>query len=376
MKETLPPDVTIEELEEVLALEGVAVHFDEKLPEPLWKGKRVTVSKAKFPFSPYHLWISVNGKKTLDECTKEELAELYEGIWRGREALKRVVGADSFILFTTEQERYGKGSEEAGFEILTMSRQGANGVQDAFEKMVTINYMFYNQFPKHAVPQSEEDWNKIKLEMQNANPSVQPEEPQGNWTQKLSRHEESLHSSLGVIHAFLGQSGALLEGAMSPKPTSEGVHEILIDLDRCAFCNPKVIERQQILTWKDVHILVSHKPFTLSGNYLILPTRHQCSWDLTPLEVEGSFEGLIAIKKMLSKEYGRESWIAYVQDGPSSGQTVPHTPLHLYVIPSPVKLAMSNLQHIHNKRKILTPEQMRASAERVKPLILEALQCQ
>jgi hypothetical protein len=95
---------------------------------------------------------------------------------------------------------------------------------------------------------------------------------------KTHAHPEALHQSLQSIHDALIQSGALLEGEMPPLPPNmEKIHEIQIDFDKCAFCNPKVIQKQIICEWKDLYILMSHKPNSPYGNFLILPKRHQCA---------------------------------------------------------------------------------------------------
>ncbi len=432
LESRLPSSITTEELVRVLEKEGVKVLFQTPSSSSLWEGNRVSVSLALTPFAPYHLWIAVKGRQTLDACTTDELAELYEAIWKSRKALAETTGADSFMIFATEQKRNGKNSSTVGVEIIPSGFKGSQGVMDAVEKNALNEYVFYNHFSVRNVFQSpeiiaairetlkalvsdcvnslqylrldspekvraERDGNlhqvvererdlcqdedrsntSTNLRNQTLEPTVQTEMPQGRWSQKLLHHKDALHQNLQSIHAILAQMGALVEGEMpAPPATEEKVHEIQIDLDRCAFCNPKVIEKQIVCEWKGIQVLMSHKPISPYGNFLILPKRHSCAWDLTKEEAIASFEAVIALKKMLLETAGSNDWICYIQDGPAVGQTVPHTHIHFYILPDPLKSAITSLQHIHNQRPILSYEEMRANCERAKFLLSKQLNCQ
>lgn len=375
LEERLPQGVTVEELIRVLEKEEIEVRFEVPGDLTLWRGNCTSISLAPTPFAPYHLWIAVEGRNTLDECTEGELAELYAAIWKGRKAVAETTGADSFMIFTTEQMRNGKGSSFVGVEIIPSGFSGSNGVMDAVEKNALNEYVFYNRFSIRNISHSPETLTAIREKLQTLQPSVSAEMPQGHWSQKLLHHREALHQNLQSIHNVLAQTGALVEGEMPPIPVAEEkVHEIQIDLDKCAFCNPKVIEKQIVSDWKGIQILMSHKPISPYGNFLILPKRHQCAWDLTREEAVASFEAVIALKKMFLETIGSNDWICYIQDGPAVGQTVPHTHIHFYILPDPLKSAISGLQHIHNQRPILSYEEMRAHCEKIKPLLLAELQ--
>jgi diadenosine tetraphosphate (Ap4A) HIT family hydrolase len=375
LEERLPQGVTIEELVRVLEKEEIEVHFEVPRDLTLWRGNCTSISLASTPFAPYHLWIAVEGRNSLDECTQDELAELYATIWKGRKAVAETTGADSFMIFTTEQMRNGKGSSAVGVEIIPSGFSGSNGIMDAVEKIALNEYVFYNRFPVRNISHSPEIIAAIREKLQTLQPSVSIEMPQGHWSQKLLHHQEAFHQSLQSIYDVLAQTGALIEGVMPARPIAEEkVHEIQIDLDKCAFCNPKVIEKQIVSDWKGIQILMSHKPTSPYGNFLILPKRHQCAWDLTREEAVASFEAVIALKKMFLETIGSNDWICYVQDGPAVGQTVPHTHIHFYILPDPLKSAISVLQHIHNQRPILSYEEMRTNCEKTKPLLLTELQ--
>ncbi len=69
LEEKLPIEVSIEELVRVLNAEGVEVRFKTHENLILWKEDRASISLAASPFASYHLWIEIEGRKTLDECT-------------------------------------------------------------------------------------------------------------------------------------------------------------------------------------------------------------------------------------------------------------------------------------------------------------------
>jgi diadenosine tetraphosphate (Ap4A) HIT family hydrolase len=375
LEERLPPGVTTEELIRVLQNEDIEVHFETQPDLTLWKGKWTSISLSPSPFAPYHLWIAIDGRHTLHECTTDELAELYAAIWKARKAVSDTTGADGFMIFTTEEVRNGKGSASVGVEIVPSGFGGSQGIMDAVEKNALNDYVFYNQFSIRRVSQSPKTIAAIREKLQTIEPSIQIEQIQQHCSQKLLHHKEALHQNLQSIYDILAQMGALIEGEMPPMPlTEEHVHEIQIDLHKCAFCNPKVIEKQIVCDWKQVYVLMSHKPVSPYGNFLILPKRHQCAWDLTKEEAIASFEAIIALKKMFLETMGSNHWICYIQDGPTVGQTVPHTHIHFYILPDPLKSAIAGLQHIHNQRPILTYEEMRASCEKTKPLLFLQLE--
>jgi diadenosine tetraphosphate (Ap4A) HIT family hydrolase len=375
LEQHLPLGVTVDGLTTLLEKEGIAVKYEKTPNDILWRGKHVSITLSPAPFSPYHLWVSINDKTSLDECTAEELTELYSAILISKKAISDVTGADGFMIFTTEQPRRGKENTSVGFEIIPSGFGGSRGVMDAVTKNALNEYVFYNQGTTKKISYELEDIDKIRRNLQSLQPTVVKEEKLAKaWSQKLSRHNEALHHSLQSIYTYIRQTGALIEGEMpSPFTSEDDILEIRINLDKCAFCNPKVINKQLVCSWKDIHILMSHKPISPYGNFLIIPKRHQCAWDLTQKEALASFEAIISLKKYFNQSANSNNWICYIQDGPSVGQTVPHAHIHFFILPHPLKMAMTNLQHIHNQRPILSYEQMRADCSRIQPQLLEEL---
>jgi len=363
----------VEALAEALRGEGIELEFKEQGNLLLWKGEKVSISLASAPLVPYHLWIEVAGRRTLEECTEGEFQELYRAIWMCRKALRSEVGAQSFLIFATNSHRNGKGSDWAGMEILP-SLFGE--VLDGNEKTLLNDYLFYNRFLKRNDDSRPDRIEAIRGAFSTLQVVCKEEHLQESWTQKIQHPGESIYQCIETIHKELLASGALLEGEAPPLPPRDAsILENRIDLQKCAFCTPKVIQKQIVAEWKGIYILMSHKPVSPFGNFLVLPKRHQCGWDPSPEEAALFFEAVCGVKRMLEKHVGGEC-ILYVQDGPGVGQTVPHTHMHIYQMPHPIKMAVSGILHVRNKRPVLAFEEMREVCEKYQPLLMEELQKQ
>ncbi|HSX26491.1 MAG TPA: HIT domain-containing protein [Chlamydiales bacterium] len=375
LEQRLPPGVDVDGLTRALEKEGIDVEFEKRKELILWTGKRVSISLAAISFNPYHLWVAVEGRKTLDECTTDELAELYDAIWMGRKAIAETTGAAHFMIFTAEQPRAGQRGSSVGFEIIPYGFGGGEQVMDAVEKNTLNDYVFYNRLCLREVSHSPETLEAIREILPTLQPVVPPENPQGLWTQKFLRHTEALHENIQSIHDLLIQYGILVKGEVPPLPEQQtgAIHEVLINHDKCALCNPKVIENQLICEWKDVYVLLNHKPITIDGDFLIIPKRHQCTFDLTREEAIASFQAIIAFKKLFAETMGSNHWVCYIQDGPLVGQTVPHTNIHFLLFPNRLNISICGLQQIHNQRRILSHEALRSSCEKFKPKLQEQL---
>ncbi len=372
----LPAGISVEELIGTLQKEGIDVRFQEAQDRILWSRGRVAVSLSPSPFSPYHLWVYVEGKKTLDECTADELGDLYEGVWRGRKAIAAATGADGFMILTTEQPRVGKGNGWVGVEVIPYGFNGSGGVMDAVEKNALNDYLYANRFFCRNIVHPPETVQAIRDAIGTFRYEVDPDAPQErDWTQKFWHHGRALHQTIQEVYDALGQSGALVRGDRLPLPSDEeGIYEIKIDPDRCAFCNPGVIEKQIVSEWKGLAILMSHKPMSPYGSFVLIPKRHQTSWDLTREEGIALFETIIALKKLTLETTGSNEWISYSQDGLPVGQTVPHTNTHFLLAPPLLRVALTGLQHLRNDRPILSYETMREMCDWNQSILLPHLE--
>jgi hypothetical protein len=93
LKNTLPPEVSVEELSSVLKDEGIELVLKKAEDVVLWHEGKVAIHLAKRAAVPYHLWIDVEGRERFEDCSDEEYKELYRAVWIARKALQTVVGA-------------------------------------------------------------------------------------------------------------------------------------------------------------------------------------------------------------------------------------------------------------------------------------------
>ncbi len=139
---------------------------------------------------------------------RDELAELYTAIWKARKALRETIGAESFMIFTTEGMRNGKGSSWVGVEIIPSGFYGSD-IMDAVEKIALNQYIFYNRFPARSISHSPETLAAIQEKLQILQPVLQPvlepvlqsENLKSPEPEKLLHHERVLYENRRLLIA-------------------------------------------------------------------------------------------------------------------------------------------------------------------------------
>ncbi|KAG6029240.1 hypothetical protein E4U41_000444 [Claviceps citrina] len=109
----------------------------------------------------------------------------------------------------------------------------------------------------------------------------------------------------------------------------------------CIKFGPFEVTKQVFLTTPHSFALVNLKP-VLPGHVLVCPLKqHRRLTDLSPAETADLFGAVQRTQRMLARRYFPDpadlrsgSFTVTVQDGPASGQTVPH--VHVHVIPRTV----------------------------------------
>lgn len=93
-----------------------------------------------------------------------------------------------------------------------------------------------------------------------------------------------------------------------------------------------VVDSQVFFKSKYTYALVNLKPL-VPGHVLVVPLRPSVLrfGDLTPQESQDYMNSLQLIQKFIYKVYNADSLNIAIQDGPESGQSVPH--LHTHLIP-------------------------------------------
>ncbi len=97
----------------------------------------------------------------------------------------------------------------------------------------------------------------------------------------------------------------------------------------CAFCNPKVIESQQVLTSEHFHLLLDYEP-RVDGHLLAIPKRHIAKAEEMLEEEWAELSAIIPqAARAFSELLNAEDYIVLEKNGPLAFQQVPHVHFHL-----------------------------------------------
>ena len=95
---------------------------------------------------------------------------------------------------------------------------------------------------------------------------------------------------------------------------------------------PYLLKAQQIFYTSELSCAFVNLRPVVKGHVLVIPKRVVARFkDLTPEECTDMFLTVQKVGQVLDKAYGTASLSIDVQDGPDSGQTVPH--VHAHVMP-------------------------------------------
>lgn len=138
-----------------------------------------------------------------------------------------------------------------------------------------------------------------------------------------------------------------------------------------AFCNPQVIENQQIFEGKSVRVLYNYAPITLGEgklHFLIVPKEHRPNFsDLT----EEEYLETMALSQKLIKFYRQKGYAtAYLFDksGSEAGQTVPHWHEHLVFTATKTEDVLGRLKVLKNMMIGSSPLPKKELEERIQAL--------
>ncbi len=99
----------------------------------------------------------------------------------------------------------------------------------------------------------------------------------------------------------------------------------------CAFCDPKVLDRQKFYEDELVVALYTHKPI-LPGHCLVIPKRHVERFELlTDEEIAHIGRVIKTIDQAVMKIFDTSSYLLLQKNGLEVGQSVPH--VHFHYIP-------------------------------------------
>ena len=105
----------------------------------------------------------------------------------------------------------------------------------------------------------------------------------------------------------------------------------------CAFCDPRVLERQKFYEDDLVLALYTHKP-VLPGHCLVLPKRHVERFEqLTDQEITQMGKVIKKVDRAVTEVFSTSSYLLLQKNGIEVGQSVPH--VHVHYIPGKKAIA-------------------------------------
>ena len=136
----------------------------------------------------------------------------------------------------------------------------------------------------------------------------------------------------------------------------------------CAFCDPKVLDRQKFYEDDLVLALYTHKPI-LPGHCLVLPKRHVERFEvLTDSEITQIGRVIKKVDQAVTKVFGTSSYILLQKNGIEAGQSVPH--VHVHYIPrkegDSSTFGFLVKMYIANAKGPISPDEMQQIIERLK----------
>lgn len=108
--------------------------------------------------------------------------------------------------------------------------------------------------------------------------------------------------------------------------------EVKSAVEKCAFCDPKVIEKQWVFKGKTVQVLYTHAPISIGKDklhFLVIPMRHAKKFNDLTLEEYQEASDLSRKLVCLYKNEGFHTAYLFNKSGKNAGQTVPHWHQHL-----------------------------------------------
>lgn len=116
----------------------------------------------------------------------------------------------------------------------------------------------------------------------------------------------------------------------------------------CDFCDPKVIQDQQVksLEGKLWRVLACKFPY-MNGNLMLVPKRHITQTDKITTEEWSELQKILTqAQKILTRIFKTKSYNLAMNLGPYSGGTIPH--LHLMIVPRPKKINPAAFNVFHD----------------------------
>lgn len=351
----------------------------------LLKGKYFTLYLAPTFYQEDQVWVMSNPElsASFENLTSEQLSELEEFRYLMGEVYRKALGYQGYVMFMDFTKDYSLGHPTLCLEMIPASLSGKN--QDLLDIRDKIERSSYLLFATAPLKQLTSDEAKTKIErltpffwrlLSSGETLINQKRIAKNtlpWSRKIIHMEDLQEKILLALKEELFKRYGLFTSQITKdeklksentKSTDEGefTQEKVASIDKCAFCNPEVIQNQLVYKQGDFAVLYNFRPYTEGYHFMITPylPLHIEDWQNFSLEDVMHIDRLAqALVREIKKDSGRDDVILFVQNGMAAGMTVPHGHMHVLLRPSKLHLATQVLLEISkHKRKGLTSEEM------------------
>ncbi len=173
------------------------------------------------------------------------------------------------------------------------------------------------------------------------------------WKTHITDVEDSKRAVLDYALAFLQESGAVQvidssEESKKQALLSQGEGKLSTVIEgtpkTCAFCQESVWKKQGMAKGLNASVLYNRAALRKNAHFMAIPHLHQ--ENLHCLN-EVTFNETIEWAQKISHVLGdKKNLVWFCQNGPRSGQTVPHVHLHVLLRPDPLRYATLLLKYL------------------------------
>ncbi len=285
--------------------------------ECLFKTDLLTVYYPDAPRVPNHLTVAFNRDvHGLCDVSEEENAALFATIKKMAEIYKSI-GIRGFVI-----ARY---DAPQAVEIIP-HLPGFENIKHIVDKVDCHRYVLYRQSPLIPVV-----YGKIESNADFWREAFQKDYP------ALTADDIAIELPNRRYEAYWDEARELMQmyrlelqgekGTPMAMPLEIPEHLPEVNIPKCYFCDPKVLEKQTVFEHEGIVVLNNLKKGPKPGcTFLIFPKRHiEKVYGLLPEEIHQISIVRKALIEVLKEFHPGQDVVVFVQDHPSSGQTVFHT---------------------------------------------------
>lgn len=340
--------------------------FDEIL---IWEDDRLKIVCPENPLVPHHIQIQLKTCYSLySDVSDNDALKLERHASRITRILASEFGISDTVIAFSEKGNHTK-SDHIAYDIIP-PRPGSYDVLDNVDKIQSIQYLMFNHWslPSPGVDISEKERheiaNKFKVALANNIPrrhQFHTSAPDYLWTQHQSNSAKAKRLLLDCFYHFLTMNGFIIDRYSNENEVEqEHLTTNSRQMQGDPFQDPLVLKKQKIISWNGMMLLYNYRSFGKAREFLIVPERSVIkAEELTDKERRARFEVIKAFQKSIEIYFNHENVKVHymTQDGPSVGQTVPHTHIKVMVNPD-INFLLYALEFNYNLAKTVSDDEM------------------